>query len=180
MILRCDTIYSHTDRISGESDSSLLSRAIAALPAFPGTFDGSGHSPGNSPNVSILEVTGTSGGTGGFCLLQRFKWKVAFLPSASCYMKIWTRQTTTSGDPPVITDSDFVWDPDPDTDNGICVPGDFDLSDHDTWPETGVTEVDEPYPTSGGGQSEVDILKYSVVNGYTPDDPPDGNAGWPP
>lgn len=148
----------------GESTESLISKTIESLPDFPGTWDGSCAS---IRNLSEDENSYS---------IRRIKWRVAHPPTGTCYLKVWLQKRFTPEDEEaeeVITPlTAYEW-------NGTgnpCLTDPAEIfTDEANRIEGSATTEDEP---ATNGETTIEIVKWSCVEGYEP--PDDGSAnGYP-
>jgi hypothetical protein len=147
--------YVETITLSGAySLSNLESDTRAKFPPFTGNY---------SPSTPAQSVYSLSGRT---LSLRRVKVKIFHNPSPTCYLKVWLRKVTPSGN------EDFIYEW-----NGAGNPclasgetADSVIEGADTW--------DLLEPTSNG-TSTLQIVKYSQLPGYEPTEGVDPD-GFPP
>lgn len=164
-VVGTDTVtITYSGLVSPETTADLISRTIAALPAWPETWTGGCSSFRNlSPDESSFSLT-------------RTKWRVAHSPTGTCYLKVWlrTRFVPEGGGSEIITPlTAYEWT----ATGNPCIPDLTKGPDHaDNIIRSDETEEQEP---ADDGTTYVEIVKWSCQSGYTP--PDDGSAnGLPP
>ena len=145
-----------------ETTAALIARAVAALPAYPDTWGGSCSAV---KNLASDESSYT---------LRRFKWRLKHAPTGTCYLKAWlqSRFVPETGAEVITPLTPYEWS----GSGNPCFTDDTKPPDHEDNEILGAdSEQMEP---STDGETFIEIVKFSCVEGYDP--PDDGTAnGFP-
>lgn len=156
-------VTTYSSLVSSESTADLITRTIAALPDYPGTYSGACSSYRNlSPDESSYSI-------------RRTKWRVVHEPTGLCYLRVWLQKrfTPEGGGADVITPlTPYEWTG---TGTPCFTEPMLPPNAEENIVRSSPTEEIEP---STDGTTVIEILKWSCVPGYTP--PDDGSAnGYP-
>jgi len=153
----------YENEVSAETTAELITRTVAALPAYPGTYSGSCSA---YRNLSTDETSYS---------IRRTKWRVSHEPTGTCYLKVWlqARFTPEGGGSDTITPlTPYEWSG---SGNPCFVDPMLPPDDPDNRITSSPTEEVEP---ATDGTTVIEIVKWSCLDGYTP--PDDGTAnGFP-
>ncbi len=173
---------------SGTTAAGAWANAVADIPAYTGTFSFVSGFPGSVGTFNeIRRFTSSSFAADA----ARIKYKWVFL-IATCYFKIWWDEVTShyngvtgGGSPAPVSTTPFEWEWTVPSEDGLCLPVGFDIDDTDTWPQSPVYEITEQMPADPAADNHSDIIqidvqnvRYTWVDGYTPTDLAD--SGFPP